>query len=280
MVNDWYQHQKNWDAKSRRASELLLGAEGEVFARAMAATALCLDAVASTVPQDLATKRKISLANHAFNLLWSAWDAVLTGRYDAAASQWRSIDEASDFLMALYADPSFAEQMGGPRMDLRAARRLVRKNLDKLEKGQGKAWLAQRLQTSKSVQPFSHVSLEATGVALAIGTQDGQKIGILRPGGVTSKWTLRLIASNLALAAVGQMMVVAVTFADVSGMESIWEDHVRGVSEKWAEAVSKELRAMNIPQGEIEKIVLVRSDEEPPDPVGEATEAVLEVDNK
>ena len=270
--NDWYEHQKHSDAQSRKAAESILGPEANVFADSMAMIAHCLDIVAiSGPPNDLPTKRKIGFAIHAFNLLWSAWDATLAGRYDAAASHWRSIEETPDFLMALYADPSCAERMGNQGWGVGKARQIVKKGMDKEEQGKGREWLASKLESSRGIQPFSHISLEAQGMALGIGTQAGKKIGVLRPGGVLAYPTLRLAAGHLAFDAVILLGAVAVAFSDVRGLEDLWEGRVRRLSQSWSDVISRELQSMNVPSGAMDSIVLLRSDEAPPDPAAVAS---------
>lgn len=266
--NEWYDRQKRFDAESRRTAESVLGPEANVFADSMAMITHCLDRVAiAGPPNDLPTKRKIALTVHAFNLLWSAWDATLAGRYDAAASHWRSIEETGDFLMALYADPSCAERMGDQDWDVHRARRVVTNAMEKDEKGKGREWLAKIRESSRGTQPFSHISLEAQGMTLGIVTQDGKKIGVLRPGGAPAYPTLRLAAVYLAFDAVMLLGVVAVAFSDVRGLEDLWEGRVRGLTQSWSAVVRRELQAMSVPTGEMDSIVLLRSDEAPPDPV-------------
>ena len=279
MSNNWYRNQQRFDKQARASSEHVLGPEREAFAEAMAVVATCLDTVRASRAADLPTKRKIALTTHAFNLLWSAWDAALAGRYDAAANHWRSINETSDLLLALFVDPSFADRMRGRKEDVRSARRVIRDGSKKLGANDAKQWLTQRQRTIKSLNPFSHVSFEATGMALGIGIQDGKKIGVLRPGGVPAKPTLKLSAGHLAYDAVDLSAVTSHAFGGIVGINERWRTRVRVFGEEAIAAVRRELDGLDIPPGEIQKIILLRSDEEPPDPALVGTVIAPEVND-
>lgn len=263
--SDWYNHQREFDVKARLASESVLGVERGTFGTAMGQFANILDRAIEQAPHyDLATKRNIPLAVHAFNLLWSAWDAALAGRYDAAASYRRSIAEVSDLLMAIYVEPDFAEQMKGDTRDIKRARRIFRNALEKHTAGTGANWMKKRLDAAKGVQPFSHVSFEAISAGFGIGTQDGSKIGALRPGGVPSGPTLRVMACELASNALELLAVVAVALSNPQAEE------LRKQAIEMSTQLSSQLKSISIdvPDGEMKALFLLRSIEHAPNVVG------------
>jgi hypothetical protein len=226
--------------------------------------ARCFDAVLSVGQiNDLATRRKLAVANHAFNLLWSAWDEALAGRYDAATDHWRSIDETPDFLEALSVNPALADEMGKVKVDVETVRRTITKELNRLMPGEGKRWLNAKQQGDKGLQPLAHVTVEGTSMALAIVVKDGTKTGILRPGGGFVAWlTLRLIAIHLVSASISLLHQMAYAFQDIPEVGSLWESTGRHVVEQTAATLQKELDAFSAPKGDPSTIIILRSDEE------------------
>lgn len=260
---DWYQQQQSVDARARERSEALVNVEREVLGTAVALIARCLDAVASGAPlEDLASKRKVALANHGLNMLWSAWDQMLTGRYDAAATHWRSLTEIPDFLAALHADDSFADRMGEHTTDVKTSRRIVRDAFQSVLPGEGETWLKARLDQAKGVQPFAHVSVEATGAAIAVRLQDGKKIGVLRPGGgALSESMLRHMAVYFALSAIELLRAVALALQDIAGVDDLWEAEGRKFSEESWATLTKVMEGLGLPEGSMTSIHLLKSSE-------------------
>lgn len=261
----WYEHQKRYDTEARIASEAVLGRELHVFVTAMEVTARSLDLARESGPEaDIALKRKIGLATNAFNLLWSAWDAALAGRYSAAANHWRSIDETCDLLRAIELEPAFADRMGGNKAYVRSARRIIRDGMAR-NIGGGREWLQSRQSTAKILQPFSHVSVEATGMALGLAEHEGRKVGVLRPGGVPARKSLKLHASCLASDAVRLALAVTSSLTEVTTVQTVYEEEVPNLV-SWANTTLAEELASEPrgPSSETEVIILLASTDEPP----------------
>lgn len=265
---DWYEHQTRFAAQSRDAAEKLVVVERAVFSEAMCWLTNCVDTVVSLdpPPDDLATKRILGLATHACNLLCSSWESTLAGRSDAAQAHIRSINEIPDFIMALYVEPECAEQMGDRDWNVDKSRRVVAKNLDKLKSGRGKQWKAMRKDTSNSDQAFSHVSVEAQGMALGVGVKDGEKIGVLRPGGVVALPILRPTALIVASSAAVVALTAMITLGDHLAFESEHFDEVEKIGSRWISALGNNQYTSDIPEGELQEIVYLLSGENPPDP--------------
>ncbi len=254
----WYRLQKRSDAQSRTASESLLGPEREVFAEAMALTEECLHSVGATAPiADLVTMRKISLANHGFNLLWSAWDQALAGRYDAAANHQRSINEIPDFLGALLANPGLADEMG--EIDVHTARRAMKNALEMGRPGTGKEWLRLKQREHKANQPLSHISLDAVNRGLAVYTHEGKKIMALRPGGLVAELNLKLTAIPLAASAVELFAAVAMALYDVSTVAALWGDRGHDFFGEVTATLKQELQAIDVPTEDVSEIIFAKS---------------------
>ena len=258
---DWYERQRRRDAEGRALSESLLGPELGVFQEAMAIMTRCLGIVrASDWAGSLATRRKIQYANHAFNLLWSAWDSMLAGRYDAAAQLERSIDESSDFLMALYADPSFADDIPSTTKDVYKARRAIRDFLDGGGKGAGTEWFRRREQQAKSHQPFGHVSYETT-TSLPVTVEDGAKVAYVRPGGFVAEPTLRIDACGFAAAASAMMPIFVLAFSDIAEIEAMWRE-LPVICRRQHVVIAEQLKGLDYPAGEVDFLAFLPSDSE------------------
>ena len=260
----WYQAQKERDQQARELSESVLGPLEEAFADVMDLIARCFDAALSVgTINDLTTRRKVAVANHAFNLLWSAWDEALAGRYDAATDHWRSIDEAPDFLLALSVNPTLADDMGQTKIDIDTARRTIAKGMNRLKPGEGKRWLELRQQGAKGLQPLAHVTVEATSMALAVTMKEGKKTAILRPGGgFVAKLTLRPIAIYLVSGAISLLHGMAFAFQHIEEVDNLWETTGRDVAEKTTTTVKKQMEVFSVPSGDPFAILVLRSDEE------------------
>ena len=245
-MSEWYERQRQRDVEARELSQSLLGPEAKIFADAMSVIASCLDAVFATDRlDDLVVKRKISVAHYAFNLLCSSWDEALAGRYQTATDHFRSIDEAPDFLTALDVDPSLADQMGDRRsIKVERARRAVQAALKRADPGRANERQDARTAYAKSLEPLSHISIEALGQYLPVLERDGQTLAVVRPGGAVSRSTLRPVAIHLALSALSLLLAVTNAFYDVTGIQhSDW----KAVAEKSGDlvnALGNELAAM------------------------------------
>ena len=263
VLNDWYRHQRAFDAMARDSSEVVLGAEADIYAEAMGLTAQFIDATANRDDfNSLTVKRMLGAATHSFNLLCSAWDSTLTGRYGAAASHQRSINETPDLLKGLYIEPAFAEQMTGTESDVKRARRIVRDAYTRAGSPEAKTFISERQRHIKTLHPFSHLTFEAMGVALGIGVIGGQKVGVLRAGGAPAHKSLFGLARILALDAVELTGVVAV----VLGEENVTAGPVPELFRKAGRLIGDDLDQEEILTGEMERFLLVRSDEKPPHP--------------
>jgi len=257
----WYEEQRRRDAESRALSESLLGMERQVFEEAMALMAECLDAVsASDWPDSLSTRRKIQYACHAFNLLWSAWDLMLAGRYGAARQLERSINESADFLEGLYIDPDLADRIPAGTKDLDTVRRTVQKALNRRGTGTGTEWLRQRQEWDKMFQASAHVSGEATSL-LAVEVRGTAKTAYVRPRGVVAEPTLRLTANGLAAAADALLPAMVLAFTEVPDVNDLWE-RLPSMCERHRSVLGSERQGLNYPSGEVDYLISVKSDEE------------------
>ena len=258
---DWYEGQRRRDAEGRALSESLLGPELGVFREAMTVMAQCLGRVtASNWPESLPTRRKIQYASHAFNLLWSAWDLMLAGRYDAAAQLERPINESADFLMALYANPNLADEIPATTKDVYKARRTIRDFLDRGGKGAGTEWLRRREREAKSHQPFGHVSHETT-TRLPVTVEEGTKVAYVRPGGFVAEPTLRIHACGLGAAAGAMMPVLVLSFSDIAEVDAMWGE-LPEICRRHQKAISEQLEGFEYPAGEVDFLAFLSSDDE------------------
>ena len=259
---DWYGLQAQRDQGSKALSESLLGPEKLLFAEAMGLVLSCLDAVFACEQQinDLVIKRKISVVHHAFNLLCSAWGETLAGRYSAAADHFRSIEESPDFLYALDINPQLADER---TIKIETARRTIRDELARLDKGQAHERLAEMQKAAKKIEPFSHISVKSLGGSLPVSEKVGKKAAVVRLGGAVSEFTLRILATQLALSALSLLVAVVFSFRGIVEVdELLWKGLVdRG--EQWISRLGKELDALgDRSAGAVEAVYFARFDEE------------------
>ena len=229
----WYMMRKELDRQTLEEAEGVLGAEKEVFIEAMALLEEMLNApFASGLVRDLPTKMKIGVANHAFNLMWSAWQNILAGRYDAATDHWRSIDESPDFLAALQLNPSLAKVMLIGKAKIKTARTTIKKELNRLKAGEGNRWYGEQ-KWRHIHNRFAHVDAPGTTAALPIMGEDSELSVFVRPGGgVIHPRNLRMMALYLAEAATNFTWWVTFAFQDTSGVCEIWETRGREFNER------------------------------------------------
>jgi len=228
VAQPWYMIQKRRDIEAAEVSETVLGAEIGVFVGSMELLAEMLDAAfAGGTVHDLPTKMKLAVANHAFNLMWSAWVDTLGGRYDAASHHWRSIDESPDILGALQVKPELAKEVLHGRLKIGAARKTLGNELNRLEQGKGDDWLSNQ-KWRHIHNRFAHIDGPAVSALLPISINDGESSVLLRPGGgVIHEWNLRASAASIAEAALNLLFWVAFAFQHVKQVEEIWESKAR-----------------------------------------------------
>ena len=237
--------------------------EADIYAEAMGITAQFIDATPNRDDfNSLTAKRMLGAATHSFNLLCSAWDSMLTGRYGAAASHQRSINETPDLLVALYTDPGFADRMSGKSEDMNEVRRILRDAHSRAGNPEAKTFIDDRRKQLKPLHVFSHLTFEATGIGLGVGVLDGKKVGVLRAGGAPSERSLVGMARILALDAVELAATVAVVLAD----DDLEHGSVNSLVLRTKTAFDEQLNQDDLPDGEIDKLFLLRSDEAPADP--------------
>jgi hypothetical protein len=229
----WYMMRKELDREAVEASEGLLGVEREVFIQSMALLAEMLNAAfAGGLVRDLPTKMKIGVANHAFNLMWSAWQNALTGRYDAATDHWRSIDESPDFLAALQVNPSLAKEMLAGKVKIKTARTTIAKEINRLKAGEGNRWY-ERQKWRGIHNRFAHVDAPGTTAALPISSEGAEPSVLVRPGGgVIHPRNLRMMALYLAEVATNFTWWVTFAFQDINEVCEIWETRGREFNQR------------------------------------------------
>jgi len=241
-MTDWYRRQRQRDAAARSKSEAALGPEGAAFREATSLLASCLDTAFATGADDLVTRRKTEFASHALNILWSAWDEALCGRFDASDAHSRSISESREFLLALYVRPALAEQLGRSQRDIDTARNAIRDAIAD-HGGPGKEFHARVTQAHKALQPLAHVTHEVTGGVLAVIRAENGAVGVLRPGGGVSTLSLRLQAIPLALDSL-QLLGVAIAVFDVVPVgEELWNRALERIG-AWTQVLAAELRGL------------------------------------
>lgn len=229
MVDDashqWYERQKADDHRSRDRSESLLGLERAIFAEAMNLIVRLIDAVltADTAQDrlaDLAFKHKIALVNYGFNLLWSAWNEALAGRYHTATDHFRSIEECPDYLTALWLDPQLSDKWTDVRrLEINKARETIKKSLDMPRKGAGADLLKQMQDLAKSRHPLSHVSVQSLSQYLPAIEKDGKRWLVVRLGGAVSRLTLRIVAIQVATSALELLSAALLAFDEILEIE-------------------------------------------------------------
>lgn len=264
--NNWYQRQKDRDQESKALSESLLGAERDLFANAMALTVSCLDAVFAADEQinDQVVKRKISVAHYAFNLLYSAWDETLAGRYSAARDHSRSINECSDFLYALDINPGLANEMTDETtIKIETVRRTIKNALAELDKTKAAGWLTQMQKAAKSVEPFSHVSVKSLGGTLPVMEKLGAKAAVVRLGGAVSPLILRAMAIDLALSALSLLTATVFGFRDVVQVDHDLFKALVSKAHDYIAELAKEIETLrNDCSGTVQAVYFARFDEE------------------
>ena len=267
--NQWYENQKTRDQESRELSESLLGPEKAIFIEVMCLLALRLDSVMATdyAPgplDELAFKRKISLAHYGFNLLWSAWDEALAGRYHTATNHWRSIDESSDFLLALEFNPQLADDMTDTtRVKIEAARRAIKKGLEQSGPAKIPDLVREMRNATQFLQDLSHISVSSLGQYLPVREKEGGLEAVVRLGGAVSQFMLRHVAISISISALKFLMDATGAFYDVVHAEHELEMNMLHKMREFSAALRREREALHDKApGPVTNIYFARSDEE------------------
>jgi hypothetical protein len=264
---DWYRRQKARDQTSRDRSDSLLGHEKTIFLEAMDLMVKHFDAVltapgAHALLDDLAFKRKISLIHYGFNLLWSAWDETMAGRYQTAADHWRSIDECPDFLFALEINPPLADQMtDATTIKVETARKTIHKALNS---GTESGHLMQQQKQHKDLQALSHVSVQSLGQHLPVREIGVERRSLVQLGGAVAPLTLRLHAIHLALSALTLQSAALFAFEKTVQIEhELWQITIDRIANRGAVLQNEleGLREATFPSAA--GVYMARSDEDP-----------------
>ncbi len=240
IAQGWYIVQKQRDVEAIAKSESIMGREKHLFVDAMALLSRMVNAIFSEgLVQDLVVKVKTAVANHAFDLLWSAWTDALAGRYGAAMHHIRSIDESPDFLAALQVDPSFASKMAKGKGGVKEARAIMKRELEKFMPG-----LANRLEGARNWRwvhhKFAHVTFPAIAGTLPKVGEGEQATLIVRPGGgAVHEATLRGVAICLAESALDVLRAIAFSLQDVKSVSDLWEREARAFDQDSRLALNK-----------------------------------------
>ena len=265
----WHENQKTRDQESRELSESLLGPEKAIFIEVMCLLALQLDSVmtvdkASGLFDDLAFKRKISLAHYGFNLLWSAWDEALAGRYHTATNHWRSIDESSDFLLALEFNPQLADVMTDTtRVKIEAARQAIKKGLEQSGPAKTPDLVREMRNATQYLQDLSHISVSSLGQYLPVREKEGRLEAVVRLGGSVSPIMLRHVAISISISALKFLVDAMGAFHDVVPVEHELEMNMLRKIGEFSAALRRELEALHDKApGPVTHIYFARSDEE------------------
>jgi hypothetical protein len=237
----WYQALKAIDKANRAKSEAWLGEEKDVFLQAMANVNAMLQAVFSEGEiKDLVAKVKAAIAQRAFDLLWSAWDEMLAGRYDAATEHWRSIFESPDFLKALHVEPSLAQEWMNGAIDVHTARRVINRALrDMGEYDHATERHRDTAEYDKMVQPFSHVTRESSVATLTVRESElGEPLAFMLGPDPSSRMA-RSMALYLAHEATVLLAACAFTFQDIETAGHAWERTGRAAADRGKETVMR-----------------------------------------
>src|SRR5450759_4723262 len=161
---------------------------------------------------DEATQAKVIVANHGFNLLCSALDDALVGRYDSATSHWRSIREAPRFLMALQLDPNLSKKMMRGQLKIETALLTIERefNVDKYP-GADLRWVDAAQRELDHLQPFSHIHLRIASAGFPLQDTAGMRVQNVAPGGALA--VDALLSNVLALVDAAIYLATSALFA-------------------------------------------------------------------
>lgn len=220
---DWYEYQWSSDASARLKARELLGPELAAFADAMSAMVTCLEYAVEARYEDLAEKYKVGIAVYCFNLLCSAWDDAMTGRFGPARNQVRMITESHDFLVALVGRPGLAHELENGQVKVEAALRATRDALNEEKSGAGSTWFAERTSEKNPLHDFAHLTRFAIKSGWGTTRDDDKLNGFVRPGGVITKDTLRSTTIMLAVAANSFSKALVYAFPANEKIQAFWK---------------------------------------------------------
>lgn len=188
MASNWLENRRHADAAARTESEKLVLRELRIFCDVMTLGEQYLRLVLSKgLIADEPTQAKLIVANHAFNLLCSAMDDVLVGRYDAATDHWRSIIESFRFLLALQLNPGLSDKMVRGQLKIDVALKTIRDEFtEEKYPGVDLSWATKMSGEHRRLQPFAHVNLRTASAGLPIQEVAGGRIYTVVPGGVVA----------------------------------------------------------------------------------------------
>lgn len=207
----WLEERRRLDGLARDQSAALVKAELGILDEVLTLGDTCLNLVLAKGPiQDGPTQAKVIVANHAFNLLCSATDDALVGRYGAASDHWRTIIESPRFLTALQLDPSLSKRMLKGQLKIDAALSTIRREFTS-EKypGADLGWVEEMAGEIGRIQPFSHIHLRTASAGYPIDEEDGVKTYRVGPGGFVSE---AAAADNVMFLADAAIFLVASMF--------------------------------------------------------------------
>jgi hypothetical protein len=216
---DWYETQQRMDSERRAVSLSVVQEAQSIYSTVMGWLHERLrEAVGEEPITDAALQAKLITANHAFNLICSAWEDVLSGRYEAATDHWRSVIEAPKFLLALRLNPQLASEMFKGRVSIHKAIQTIEQGLAQElrlpDKKLTAKWVANFRRETKNVQGFSHVNVALSSAGYQRTTTDKGLLFLLIPGGAVDVIAARDGVLYLTDAATHLAMGVALAFSD------------------------------------------------------------------
>ena len=250
---EWYEYQRNSDDLARDSAESMLGAEFEAYTDAMSLIVECIDyALGANSANDLAERYKVGIAVHGFNLLWSAWDDALTGRFGVALGQGRIIYESTAFLTGLRSNPNLANEIESGQVKVKAALRAIRKAKNDESPGTGSQWFAEHTSGDSPLHDFAHFSRFAMKSGWGTVTRDGKVYGYARPGGVLTPHTLRRTACVLAGAANEFLHALVYALQDNENVQALWQSSGKAICERNLEEAREQMLRLRSPRGPLD----------------------------
>jgi hypothetical protein len=211
----WLDERRRLDSLARDESAEMVRAELSILSQVMGLGHKCLNLALAKYPvQDSATQAKVIVANHAFNLLCSAIDDALVGRYGAASDHWRTIIESPRFLTALQLNPALSEKMLKGQLKIETVLETIRSEFT-LEKypGADLKWVEDMAAEIGRIQPYSHVHLRTASAGYPIDEDDGVRTYRVGPGGLVNE---AIGADNVMFLADAAIILVASMFFSFS----------------------------------------------------------------
>jgi hypothetical protein len=169
---DWWKSKVTIGGACAGLFDLYVVREAEVFSSSMAFLKSCLDQSEELVAPVSSPSLRVALAilGQSYQYMLSLWLDLSEGRLASAAAHWRSLAEAPDFMLAASLNEDFAREWADPNrrgtVKPERARRIIRRELNRRQGGEGDRWDQKRQQDLTALQPYSHVSSEAAGLAI------------------------------------------------------------------------------------------------------------------